>query len=52
VSDDAHRCLLELRLRESRGHGLDPALVAEFDEQLRRLADAGERRCETVKEPA
>lgn len=29
--------LLELRLRESRGRGLDPALVAEFEAQLARL---------------
>jgi hypothetical protein len=29
--------LLELRLREARGQGLDPALVAEFEEQLARL---------------
>jgi hypothetical protein len=29
--------LLELRLREHRGRGLDPALVAEFQAQLARL---------------
>jgi len=30
--------LLELRLRQARGRGLDPTLMAEFDEALRRLA--------------
>ena len=29
--------LLELRLSEARGYGLDPALVAEFEAQLARL---------------
>jgi hypothetical protein len=30
--------LLELRLHEARGRGIDPALMAEFDDALRRLA--------------
>lgn len=38
--------LLELRLRETRGHGLDPALLAELQAQLERLgggSDSGLR---------
>jgi hypothetical protein len=31
--------LLELRLKEARGHGLDPALVAEFEAQLAQLGE-------------
>ena len=31
--------LLELRLSEARGYGLDPALLAEFEAQLARLGE-------------